>query len=158
MELEGDRNEKKQRNAFLNELQHMRRLESAHIVQVFGVVTSAPRKLILVMELMPGGDLFLCIRKKRQENQTIPEKVRLGNLRGPWVLPFPFRRQVSSLGWIAPIGLAVARLRRIRPTPSGRCVCLGCWGAGGGERASLYVSVLTRKSVGVGLAVLQYYL
>ncbi|CAM9411229.1 unnamed protein product, partial [Ascophyllum nodosum] len=30
MELEGDRNEKKQRNAFLNELQHMRRLESAH--------------------------------------------------------------------------------------------------------------------------------
>ena len=136
----------------------MKRLESAYIVKVFGVVTSVPRKLILVMELMPGGDLFLYIRKKRQENQTIPEKVRLGN-------------STRALG----TSVAVPATSLVLGVD---CIDRPCCGSpspnpadakwpmrlprllegGGGGRASLYVSVLTRESVGVGLAVPQYYL
>ncbi|CAN0499861.1 unnamed protein product, partial [Laminaria digitata] len=49
---------RKQRSAFLVELQHMRRLKSPHIVNVFGIITSIEKRLVLVMEFMPGGDLY----------------------------------------------------------------------------------------------------
>lgn len=46
-----------QRKAFLRELEAMRRLRSPHTVNVYGAVTSLADRLILVMELLVGGDL-----------------------------------------------------------------------------------------------------
>lgn len=49
--------ERSQRKAFLRELDAMIRLRSPYTVNVYGVVTSLPDRLILVMELLAGGDL-----------------------------------------------------------------------------------------------------
>ncbi|CAM9894223.1 unnamed protein product [Ectocarpus fasciculatus] len=46
-----------QRRAFLRELEAMIRLQSPHTVNVYGAVTCLPDRLILVMELLSGGDL-----------------------------------------------------------------------------------------------------
>lgn len=46
-----------QRNAHLRELEAMRQLRSPHTVNVYGAVTSLPDRLVLVMELLVGGDL-----------------------------------------------------------------------------------------------------
>lgn len=48
---------KDQRKAFLRELDAMIRLRSPHTVNVYGAVTSMPDRLVLVMELLSGGDL-----------------------------------------------------------------------------------------------------
>ena len=48
---------KKQRKAFLKELEAMMRLRSPHTVNVYGAVTSRKNELVLIMELMAGGDL-----------------------------------------------------------------------------------------------------
>ncbi|CAN0387926.1 unnamed protein product [Pylaiella littoralis] len=61
-----------QRKSFLLEVRNMRRLNnSPRVVRVFGILTSGPSELILVMEYMPGGDLFSFIRKHRE--QDLPE-------------------------------------------------------------------------------------
>lgn len=49
--------EKSQRKAFLRELDAMIRLRSPHTVNVYGAITSRPDCLIIVMELLAGGDL-----------------------------------------------------------------------------------------------------
>lgn len=49
--------EQNQRRAFLRELEAMIRLQSPHTVNVYGAVTCLPDRLILVMELLSGGDL-----------------------------------------------------------------------------------------------------
>ena len=43
--------------SFWRELQTMIRLRSPHTVHVYGAITSSQDRLVLVMELMPGGDL-----------------------------------------------------------------------------------------------------
>ena len=45
------------RRAFWRELQAMRRLRSPHTVHLYGAITSRDDRLVLVMELLPGGDL-----------------------------------------------------------------------------------------------------
>ena len=76
--IEADDKERtrKQRSAFLMELQHMRELKSPHIVNAFGIITSIENKLVLVMEFMPGGDLFRFVERHRLSNMFIEEKVR----------------------------------------------------------------------------------
>lgn len=46
-----------QRKAFLRELEAMIRLRNPHIVNVHGAITSLPDRLVLVLELLSGGDL-----------------------------------------------------------------------------------------------------
>ena len=55
-----------QRKAFLNELGNMNRLSSPYTVNVYGAVTSQPDKLILVMELLSGGDLRTLLKSEEQ--------------------------------------------------------------------------------------------
>lgn len=50
------------RKSFLRELQAMIRLRSPHTVNVFGAVTSRQDRLVLVMELLPGGDLHALLK------------------------------------------------------------------------------------------------
>lgn len=45
------------RKAFWSELQAMIRLRSPHTVNVYGAITSREDSLVLIMELLPGGDL-----------------------------------------------------------------------------------------------------
>lgn len=45
------------RKAFWQELQAMIRLNSPHTVHLYGAITSRQDRLVLVMELLPGGDL-----------------------------------------------------------------------------------------------------
>ena len=59
-----------QRKAFFRELQAMTRLKSPHTVQVFGAITSRKDCFVLVMELMPGGDLLTLLR---QAGKHLPE-------------------------------------------------------------------------------------
>lgn len=51
------------RKAFVRELEAMTRLRSPHTVNVYGAVTSRSDQLILVMELLPGGDLRSFLKK-----------------------------------------------------------------------------------------------
>lgn len=51
-----------QKKAILRELEAMIRLRSPHTVNVYGAVTSLPDRLILVMELLVGGDLRAFLR------------------------------------------------------------------------------------------------
>ena len=53
----GEQQLKSQRNAFLHEVEAMIRLRNPHTVNVYGAITSLPDRLILVMELLVGGDL-----------------------------------------------------------------------------------------------------
>ena len=48
---------KNRRKAFWRELQAMIRLRSPHTVHLYGAITSRQDRLVLVMELLPGGDL-----------------------------------------------------------------------------------------------------
>lgn len=41
----------------------MRRLRSPHTVHLYGAITSRDDRLVLVMELLPGGDLRLLLRE-----------------------------------------------------------------------------------------------
>ena len=59
-----------QRKMFFRELQAMIRLKSPHTVQVFGAITSRKDRFVLVMELMPGGDLLTLLR---QAGERLPE-------------------------------------------------------------------------------------
>ncbi|CAM9446055.1 unnamed protein product, partial [Hapterophycus canaliculatus] len=60
------RPEKSQRKAFLHELHAMTRLRSPHTVEVYGAITSLPDRLVLVMELLAGGDLKTVLRNAEQ--------------------------------------------------------------------------------------------
>jgi len=58
--------ERTQRKAFLRELDAMIRLRHPHTVNVFGAITSLTDRLILVMELLAGGDLRTMLRNSEQ--------------------------------------------------------------------------------------------
>ncbi|CAN0222017.1 unnamed protein product [Pylaiella littoralis] len=70
-----DENQKQQqasqRRAFLRELEAMIRLRSLNTVNVFGAVTSLPDRMVLVMELLSGGDLLTLLRKSEK---ALPEE------------------------------------------------------------------------------------
>lgn len=52
----------RQRTSLLLELQAMLRLRSPHTVNVYGAITSRTDRLVLIMELMTGGDLRSFLR------------------------------------------------------------------------------------------------
>eukprot|EP00903_Cladosiphon_okamuranus_P009797 g9314.t1 len=56
---------RQQRKAFMRELEAMQRLRGPHTVTIYGAVTSLSDRLILVMELLPGGDLRHRLRKAK---------------------------------------------------------------------------------------------
>ena len=58
--------ETRQRRAFLRELEAMIRLRSPNTVNVFGAVTSLPDRMVLVMELLPNGDLLTLLKKSKK--------------------------------------------------------------------------------------------
>ena len=58
--------ETRQRKGFLRELEAMIRLRSPNTVNVFGAVTSLPDRMVLVMELLPNGDLLTLLRKAKK--------------------------------------------------------------------------------------------
>lgn len=64
--------ENSQRRAFLRELDAMIRLRSPHTVNVYGAVTSLPDRMVLVMELLAGGDLRTLLRNSEQ--RPLPEE------------------------------------------------------------------------------------
>lgn len=51
-----------QRKAFMRELEAMTRLRSPYTVNVYGAVTSRSDRLVLVMELLVGGDLRTALK------------------------------------------------------------------------------------------------
>ena len=61
-DLELQRNQNK---FFLRELQAMIRLRSPYIVHVYGAISARKDCFIIVMELMPGGDLRTLLREAR---------------------------------------------------------------------------------------------
>lgn len=63
--------EASQYKAFLRELEAMIRLRSLNTVNVYGAVTSLPDRMVLVMELLAGGDLLMLLRTSKQ---ALPEK------------------------------------------------------------------------------------
>ncbi|CAM9416640.1 unnamed protein product [Ectocarpus fasciculatus] len=58
--------ETRQRRAFLRELEAMIRLRSPNTVNVFGAVTCLPDRMVLVMELLPNGDLLTLLKKSEK--------------------------------------------------------------------------------------------
>ncbi|CAN0186405.1 unnamed protein product [Ectocarpus sp. 6 AP-2014] len=58
--------EASQHRAFLRELEAMIRLRSLNTVNVYGAVTSLPDRMVLVMELLAGGDLLTLLRKSKK--------------------------------------------------------------------------------------------
>ena len=58
--------EASQHRAFLRELEAMIRLRSLNTVNVYGAVTSLPDRMVLVMELLAGGDLFTLLSKSKK--------------------------------------------------------------------------------------------
>ncbi|CAM9563844.1 unnamed protein product, partial [Hapterophycus canaliculatus] len=54
------------RRAFLRELEAMIRLRSPNTVNVYGAVTSLPDRMVLVMELLVGGDLLTLLRRSKK--------------------------------------------------------------------------------------------
>ncbi|CAM9326458.1 unnamed protein product, partial [Ectocarpus sp. 8 AP-2014] len=58
--------EKADRKAFLRELDAMIRLRSPHTVNVYGAITSLPDGLVMVMELLAGGDLRAMLKNSEQ--------------------------------------------------------------------------------------------
>ncbi|CAM9729911.1 unnamed protein product, partial [Ectocarpus fasciculatus] len=58
--------ESRQHKAFLRELEAMMRLRSLNTVNVYGAVTSLPDRMVLVMELLAGGDLLTLLRKSKK--------------------------------------------------------------------------------------------
>ena len=63
--------ETSQRRAFLRELEAMIRLRSPNTVNVYGAVTSLPDRMVLVMELLAGGDLLTLLKKSKK---PLPEE------------------------------------------------------------------------------------
>ncbi|CAN0462475.1 unnamed protein product, partial [Ascophyllum nodosum] len=63
-----------QRKIFFRELQAMTRLKSPHTVQLFGAMTSRKDRFVLVMELMPGGDLRTLLRQTRERLPEVRER------------------------------------------------------------------------------------
>eukprot|EP00903_Cladosiphon_okamuranus_P015102 g13969.t1 len=63
--------ESTQRKAFLRELEAMIRLRNPHIVNVHGAITSLPDRLVLVLELLSGGDLRNMLRSAEE---PLPEE------------------------------------------------------------------------------------
>eukprot|EP00903_Cladosiphon_okamuranus_P017814 g16394.t1 len=63
--------ETRQRRAFIRELEAMIRLRSPNTVNVFGAVTCLPDRMVLVMELLPNGDLLTLLNKSKK---PLPEK------------------------------------------------------------------------------------
>ncbi|CAN0158219.1 unnamed protein product, partial [Ectocarpus sp. 4 AP-2014] len=61
----------RQRRGFLRELEAMIRLRSPNTVNVFGAVTSLSDRMVLVMELLPKGDLLTLLKKSRK---PLPEE------------------------------------------------------------------------------------
>lgn len=59
-----------QRKAFLIELNAMIRLRGPYTVNVYGAVTSLKNRLVLVMELLAGGDLRTLLKNAKQ---SLPE-------------------------------------------------------------------------------------
>ena len=57
------------RRAFLRELHAMIRLRSPHTVNVYGAITSSEERLVLVMELLVGGDLRTLLKTS---NRPLP--------------------------------------------------------------------------------------
>ena len=53
----------------------MRRLSSPHIVRVYGIITSIERQLVLVMEFLPGGNLFKFVERHRNDKRPIEVEV-----------------------------------------------------------------------------------
>ena len=66
----GNKQAKRQHASFLLELQAMMKLRSPHTVNVYGAITSLKGKLILVMELLTGGDLRSLLK---HSTERIPE-------------------------------------------------------------------------------------
>ena len=63
------------RNGFLRELEVMMRLRSPYTVNVYGIITTRKDSLVLVMELLTGGDLRSLLRNASED---LPEdQVRL---------------------------------------------------------------------------------
>lgn len=62
---------KNQHKAFLRELEAMIRLRSPHTVNVYGAITSRKHSLVLVMELLAGGDLRMLLKNAED---PLPEK------------------------------------------------------------------------------------
>ncbi|CAN0441159.1 unnamed protein product [Pylaiella littoralis] len=60
------RRETSQRRAFLRELEAMIRLRSDNTVNVYGAVASLPDRMMLVMELLSGGDLLTLLRESSE--------------------------------------------------------------------------------------------
>ena len=69
------RSQDRQRKVFMRELEAMKRLRGPHTVHIYGAITSSKSRLVLVMELLQGGDLRYKLRKAR-------EPLGLGVLRG----------------------------------------------------------------------------
>lgn len=63
-----------QKKAILREIEAMTRLRSPHTVNLYGAVTSLPNRLILVMELMVGGDLQALL--KNSEHALTEQQAR----------------------------------------------------------------------------------
>ncbi|CAM9886444.1 unnamed protein product, partial [Scytosiphon promiscuus] len=55
----------------LSQLEAMIRLRSPNTVNVYGAVTSLPDRMVLVMELLVGGDLLTLLRKSAE---PLPEE------------------------------------------------------------------------------------
>lgn len=60
----------RQRASLLSEVQTMMRLRSPHTVNVYGAITSGKEQLVLVMELLTGGDLRCFLR---HAEERLPE-------------------------------------------------------------------------------------
>ncbi|CAN0184783.1 unnamed protein product, partial [Scytosiphon promiscuus] len=71
LEENQEQQETSQRRAFLRELEAMIRLRSPNTVNVYGAVTSLPDRMVLVMELLVGGDLLTLLRKSAE---SLPEE------------------------------------------------------------------------------------
>ncbi|CAM9474613.1 unnamed protein product [Laminaria digitata] len=65
-----------QRRAFLRELDAMIRLRSPHTVNVYGAVTSLPDRMVLVMELLAGGDLRTLLKNSNKQPPLPEERSR----------------------------------------------------------------------------------
>ena len=69
--------QRRQRRAFLREVQAMLRLSSPHCVQVYGVMTSSPHRLVIVMELLVGGDLRMLLKRRGGERLPVEQCRRI---------------------------------------------------------------------------------
>ncbi|CAB1108607.1 unnamed protein product [Ectocarpus sp. CCAP 1310/34] len=69
-----------QRKGFLREMNAMIRLRSPHTVVLFGAITSLPDRLVLVMELLPGGDLQTLLKNSEQPLPEEQSRMIIGDI------------------------------------------------------------------------------